>query len=115
MARHPIDRWFRWPPSIKTFLQSCTLCACVRARAYPRTAAEAARVQEGEQVDAQRSGQYAGEVCGLQGEPSAYAVAQERELPRGTAEHQILQHHPPLGVRPPVELTAGATFLVRVA
>lgn len=76
------------------------LCVCV----YPCTATEAARVQEGEEIEAEGSGQQAGKVCGLQGEPSANTEAQEPELVGGTAEHQVLQHRPPLAVRPPVKL-----------
>lgn len=72
---------------------------------YPSTPTEAAWVQEGEDVQAERSGQHAGEVCSLQGEPSVNAEAQEHQLLRGTAQHQVLQHRLPLTVRPPVKLT----------
>lgn len=72
---------------------------------YPSTSTEAAWVQEGEDVQAEGSGQHAGEVCSLQGEPSVNAEAQEHQLLQGTAQHQVLQHRLPLTVRPPVKLT----------
>lgn len=78
---------------------------------HPGTAAEAAGVQEGEEVEAEGPGQQAGEVCGLQGEPSAHAEAQKHQLLGGTAQHKVLQHRPPLAVGPPVKLrdTKGRT------
>lgn len=78
---------------------------CYGQCVYPGTSAEAAWVQEGEEVEAEDSGQQAGKVCGLQGEPSAHTEAQEHQLLRGTAQHKVLQHRPPLAVRPPVKLT----------
>lgn len=70
---------------------------------YPGASAEAARVQEGEEVEAEGSGQVAGEVRGLQGE----TPAQEGQLLRAAAQHQVLQHRPPLAVGPPVKLAKG--------
>lgn len=84
-----------------------SVCVCV----YLCTATEAARVQEGEEVEAEGSGQQAGEVCGLQREPSAHTEVQEQELLGGAAQHTVLQHHPPLPVRPPVKLTQKDTIL----
>lgn len=72
---------------------------------YLGTSTEAAGVQEGEDVETERSGQQAGEVSGLQGEPPAHAEAQEHQLISGTFQHKVLQHRPPLTVRPPVKLT----------
>lgn len=71
---------------------------------YLSTSAETAWVQEGEDIEADRSGQQTGEVCCLQGEPSAHAQAQKPQLLLSTVQHQVLQHLLPLTVRPPIEL-----------
>lgn len=68
------------------------------------TATEAAGVQEWEDIEAEGPGQHAGGVCSLQGEPSAHTQAHEPQLLHWTAQHKVLQHHPPLAVRPPVKL-----------
>lgn len=73
-------------------------------RVYPGASAETAWVQEGEDVEADHSGQQTSEVCGLQGEPSAHGQAQKPELLLSTAQQQVLQHRLPLTVRPPIEL-----------
>lgn len=66
--------------------------------------AKAAWVQEGEDVEAEGSGQQAAEVCSLQGQPSAHADTQELELLHSTAQNRVLQHGLPLTVGPPEEL-----------
>lgn len=68
------------------------------------TSAETARVQEGEDVEAEDSGQQAAEVCSLQGQSSAHADTQEPELLHSTAENRVVQHGLPLTVGPPEEL-----------
>lgn len=78
---------------------------CYGQCVYPGASTEAAWVQEGEEVEAEGSGQQAGEICGLQGEPPAHTEAQERQLLRRTAQHKVLQHRLPLAVGPPVKLT----------
>lgn len=71
---------------------------------YLGASTEAAWVQEGEEVEAEGSGQQAGEVCSLQGELSAHAEAEEPELVHRTVQNKVLQHLFSLSVRPPVKL-----------
>lgn len=73
---------------------------------YPRTATEAAWVQEGEDVEADGSRQQAREVSGQQGELSTHAALDKAELLHGAALDEVAQHQPPLPVRPLGKLTS---------
>lgn len=87
------------------FWKAWVLVMCYSGCVDLGTSAEAAGVQEREDVEAEGSGQQACEVCSLQGELSAHTEAQEPELLHRTAQHQVLKHSLPLAVRPPVKLT----------